>query len=711
MLLLKIRESKIVRMIVSLIFAIICGYLLTALLKMLVENGNFQENVLDFQGTLAFIKTTEYTNQILIAVVTGAIFVGMFSKINQPPRRYQVDSDFGVHGSSRFAKPEELIDGKAMTKKNKYKTKDPVKSLKSMDRGIIVGKVPKKDELFIIPHNTKIDNRNVFTVGSAGSGKGQAVVINNIINNDKESMIVTDPKGELYRFTADLKRDQGYKVYSIDFINFNDGGYNPLDYVFDDQDSQQVAKTIAKNSGKDLKEDFFHVEGQRLLTALITYCKYEYGDKANIPDHVLGMFHRINKDQYYLEELLENMDKDHPAYQLLQSTTIAEGKTKAGIDASFMQQVGIFTIGKVARMTRKSTFNFREFQEHKSILYVKIPMDENPFSPLTATFFDQLINVLYKYADQNNSVLKIPTMFILDEFANIGRIEKYPRVLATCRGLGMSMLTIVQDIGQLESLYGKELARSIISNHDTQIFLRTKDIETAKYFSQLSGETTARMNTKSTSIQGGIFSTHHSHSKSTQEQYVKKQLITAGELTNIDRNDSYVFVSGYYPLKVEKAWQFNIFGDLTTNYEQYKNELIKVLKWKPVQNHQETDDDVPVPKTDNTDKGSLLHNEQQEIEHTERTEQTSIKETKDIEIIQEIVSDEDTLFTMESDDEQLNELEEIINGFPEINKAYIAQNELAENLKATQSILENIDLIDEIIEPKEIEQEEEKLPM
>lgn len=709
------RESKFVKFIVSVIFGVLCGYFATALLKILVEKTHIQDltdNLLDFQGIVSFLENTEYTNQVLILIVTVSIIVGLFTQLNKPPRKYQVDSKFGVHGSSRFGKPEELIKGKAMSKKNKYKAKNPVKSLKKIERGIIVGKIPKRDELLIIPENTIIDNRNVFVVGSAGSGKGQSVVINNIINNEKETMIVTDPKGELYRFTADIKRDQGYKVYSIDFINFKDGGFNPLDYVFDDQDAQQVAKTIAKNSGKDLKEDFFHVEGQRLLTALITYCKYEYGDEANIPEHVLDMFNKINKDEYYLPTLLEEMDKNHPAYRMLQSVTVAQSKTKASIFASFTQQVGIFTIGKVANMTKKSTFNFREFQEQKSILYVKIPMEDNPFLPLTATFFDLMIKEFYKYADQNNSILKIPSIYILDEFANIGKIEKYPKVLATCRGLGMSMMTIIQDLGQLESLYGKEAARTIISNHDTQIFLRTKDIETAKYFSQLSGETTARMNTKSTSIQGGIFSKNHSHSKSSQEQYVKKQLITEGEFTNIDRNESYVFVSGFYPLKLEKAWQFNIFDDLTTNYDSYKDKLIKTLKWTPIQ------ESIEKLNTNNTANDTNETTEDETINHKERQETSNeknyehledVSEDKNNNILQEVINEEDSILGMESDQEQLDEIEEILNNFPILNQAYEAQKEVMDNILASKALLENSNVIDEILEEKE--ESLEKLPM
>lgn len=211
-------------------------------------------------------------------------------------------------------------------------------------------------------------------------------------------------------------------------------------------------------------------------------------------------------------------------------------------------------------MTRKSDFNFREFQEQKSILYVKLPMDENPFTALTSVFFDQLISQFYKMADENRGKLKIPTIFLLDEFANIGKIEKYGRVLATCRGLGLSMNTIVQDNGQIESIYGKEMARSILSNHDTLLFLRSKDMETIKYFSQLAGETTAKVQTASSSHSGGFMSGKSSASQSQSEQYVKRSLVSEGDLTSISRDDCYLFVSGLHPMKLQKAWQTDLFG-------------------------------------------------------------------------------------------------------------------------------------------------------
>ncbi|AQQ55619.1 hypothetical protein B0X71_20610 (plasmid) [Planococcus lenghuensis] len=428
--------------------------------------------------------------------------------------------------------------------------------------------MPKKKRLLIIPRTTKIDNRNVYIVGSSGSGKGQSYVIPNLLNNKEETLIATDPKGELFDQTAAIKRKQGYRVYQIDFINFQQDGYNPLDYVLDDQDAQRISLTVAKNATKDGKEDFFMERAQKMLAGLIVYCKTEIPD-ASMQD-VLNVFNeKVAPDEETFQQWVDQeLGQHHPAYQLLKGLTTLGGNTRASVTSSFASQISIFTLQKISRMTRKSDFDFREFQEHKSILYVKMPMDENPFTALTSVFFDQLIAQFYRMADENSGKLKIPTIFLLDEFANIGKIEKYGRVLATCRGLGLSMNTIVQDNGQLEAIYGKEMTRSILSNHDTLLYLRSKDMETIKYFSQLAGETTAKIQTGSTSQSGGFMSGKSNASQSQSEQYVKRSLIPEGDLANIDRNDSYLFVSGLHPMKLQKAWQSDIFGDYVERHTE-----------------------------------------------------------------------------------------------------------------------------------------------
>lgn len=443
-----------------------------------------------------------------------------------------------------------------------------------MEPGIILGKIPNRKELIIMPKDTVVDNRNVLIIGSSGSGKGQAYVFPNMLNHVNETIIVTDPKGEIYEATHQLKRDQGYKVFQIDFVKFSEEvGYNPLDYVKDDEDARAVANTIASNAVDDGKRDFWSESAIAYFAAIILYIKIEHG-KAATMTHVVQFTAKAGKDEEYLDNLLEEMPTDHPAYDMFTLANMSAGNTRTGIMSTLGQQIGIFAMRKIAKFTAKSTFNFRDMQKEKTILYVKVRMKSNPFKQLTATFFEQMIDTFYDVADENHSRLPIDTICLFDEFANIGKIGGYTNTLATCRGLGMSLHTVIQDLGQLEDkrMYGPDLARSIVNNHDATLFLRTKDTKTAKYFSELAGETTIEHKQKSTSIG------EKNASKSVSVQHVKRPLITQGELLNVSPSICYLFVSGCNPLKLEKSYQFKIYGeflfgkDRKPNYERSSRE-------------------------------------------------------------------------------------------------------------------------------------------
>ncbi len=354
-------------------------------------------------------------------------------------------------------------------------------------------------------------------------------------------------------------------------------GYNPLDYVEDDEDARAVANTIASNAVDDGKRDFWSESAIAYFAAIILYIKTEYGTEATMT-HVVHFTAKAGKNEEFLEQLLENLPKDHPAYDMFTLANMSAGNTRTGIMSTLAQQIGIFAMHKIAKFTSKSAFNFRDLQQKKTILYIKVRMKSNPFKQLTAIFMEQLIDTFYNIADENHSRLPIDSIFLLDEFANIGRINGYPNILATCRGLGMSLHTVIQDIGQLEDkrMYGPDMARSIINNHDTTLFLRTKDTKTAKYFSDVAGETTIKHRQRSTSFG------EKNASKSVSEQYVKRPLITQGELLNVNPAICYLFVNGYFPLKLEKSYQFKIYGeflfgkDRRPSYEQFYRE--KFLK-------------------------------------------------------------------------------------------------------------------------------------
>ncbi len=631
-------EKGIVKKVsATLVVTLIISFVLAAFLKTIFVHDAFGENVRDIRGTIDFIfqDSSELNYKLVLGSLTLVIFMGLLNALGIYKKGYQDASEHGVHGTSRWGKFEELKNGKAVSENNKLSEKDKYKTL-AVNDGLIVGRKPGSNELLIIPRNTTVDNRNVLVVGSSGSAKGQSYVLPNLINIREETIIVTDPKGELYNATHQIKRDQGFDVYQIDFLNLNQAHYNPLDYVWKDIDAKKIAETIARNSAKDGKEDFFFTTARDLLTGLIIYCK-EVNSKASIPKDVKRLFYKVSEDENYLRELCEDIGDEHPAYDYLKDASVADGKTRTSILSSFAQQTAIFSLRDVSNMTTHSDFNLLDFQKRKSILYVKIPMKSNPVEALTATFFDQIISVFYDVADKHGSVLPIDTTFLFDEFANLGKINDYEGTLSTCRGLGISMNTIIQDFAQLEKKYGKDVARTIINNHDTLLYLRTKDVETAKYLSQMSGPTTARMTTGSTSTPTGFFNFNTNFSKSTSEQYVQRPLITEGEIINIKPNDCFVFISGYYPLKMEKSFQYKLYGDFLfkavteggktkykLNYHEHRTSYLKFLGVPEQPLHTTTEDNnnnsdggIDIPQATNKEAITELESVTLEIAATE----------------------------------------------------------------------------------------------
>lgn len=710
------KDNVLKKIVASSLMAVIFAYFFTGLFKTLTLQNSLTDNMKDPMGILDFVVNGNLQVQVFIPLLSMVMFGVMYSKLGGK-KGYKNASDHGVHGTSRWAEVFELIKGKAISSKNKFSTKDPFKTLKVED-GIVLGKVPNKNELVIMPKSTTVDNSNVFLIGASGSGKGQSFVFNNIINNTEKTMIITDPKGELHHATHQLKKDQGFEVFQIDFLNLDQARYNPLDYVVKDIDAKKIAETIAKNSAKDGKEDYFFTTARDLLTGLIIYTK-SIKPSANMAD-VKKQFYKVSEDERYLSNVCEDIGFDHPAYSYLKDSSVAEGKTRTSILSSFAQQTGIFSLQDVAKMTTHSDFNFHDFQKRKSILYVKIPMKSNPVEALTATFFDQLISVFYDIADKHHGILPIKTMFLLDEFANLGKINDYEGTLSTCRGLGMEMVTVVQDLAQLENKYGKEIARTIINNHDTKLFLRTGDVETAKYFSSLAGEQTAVMQTSSSSQSGGIFTANSSASRSTQEQYVKRPLITDGELMAIDKNTCYLFVSGYYPLKLEKAWQYVIYGDFLfgkdrkPNYSSYREQYLKMLGVSEVVS---SNDEEEVESNGGLEREVAISIEP-EIETPEQfnqvvdiklepitdpfeklAQQYAIGEFSVLETIAEGEPLNEEL-TEESDNEVLNQLEElseIVNLVDIDEKNFIEAEKSLQHVEENYELLQGLDELDGIL--------------
>ena len=722
-----------ISVIISLFLTHLVNILLAVILNKSVSKtldlSKFKEHLFDFVY-VTNLMLDKYS-LLTIFVIFVAILIGvcyLLQGLIFDEKGYSEADDVGIHGTSKWGNPETLRDGKVLAnhKESKYKKNDLSHNL-NMENGIILGKVPNKKELMIMHDNTSIDNQNVVVIGSSGAGKSQAYVIPNLINIRNKSIIVTDPKGELYELTSQLKRDQGYKTYQVDFVNFKQAKYNPLYYVETPLDAQKIANTIISNfekGGENGSGQFFKNSATNILSALIVYVKTEYDkDEANL-EKVVEVYDEHIQDEEHFLKWVDTIPKEHPAKDLLNSIKELTDVTRKSVTSTLSNGFSLFKLPQVKSMTSKSDFNFEDFIDEKAILYVKLSMEDDTFAPLTSVFFNQMINIYYQIAQESkDNKLKRKIVFMLEEFANIGKLDNYSKVLATCRSLGLSMHTIIQNKAQLEkrSMYGKDEATDILGNHDTTILLRAdkKDTNTTKWISDTLGDTTiAQKKNDMTKSKGGI-------SKQLGDNFIKRPLMTPAEIGSLTKKECIVLISGHDPLFLDKAFQYDIYPELINtkikdkgkikfiyNYENKRTELGYNT---PVEHEEDYDvkkqqtfseireerkkeqiskDDSPTDKKEDKDKVSNNGGQA-------KTPNEEIKEKLSQDNQREKIDDIAENMTAESY-EQLNNLNEIskqneqVNGTAYVNlKEETKDSVVSEATSQVGSIFDRLENIDE----------------
>lgn len=434
--------------------------------------------------------------------------------------------------------------------------------------GIIMG--IKNNKALIQPTNSKLPNRNHFVVGGPGSFKTQSYVVTNVIHEKECSIVVTDPKGEVYEMTGQLKKAQGYEVHVVNFMNMGvSDRYNAFDYVRKDRDATTVANTFiaAKNDPKH--KDIWYNAQLSLLKALILYSIYEMPPRSRNMAGVLNFLQEFDPEQdedgaSQLDEQFLKLPRNHPArraYELGFKKSVE--KTRSSIIISLLTTIGDYVDQEVAEFTSMSDFFLGDVGKRKIALYVIIPVMDSTWEGLINLFFNQLFRELYNVGAHNSSKLPQPVLFLLDEFPNLGKFDDYEKFLATCRGYGIACCTILQNITQLQERYGREQAESILGNCGVKLCLGNVNDTTAKYFSELMGKTTVRVNTGSKSTSKGQ-SDSSSHSES--YSFTGRSLMNADEILTMDTNYSICIITGKHPIKLRKSKQFELFPHVTEMY-------------------------------------------------------------------------------------------------------------------------------------------------
>ena len=388
----------------------------------------------------------------------------------------------------------------------------------------------------------------------SGSGKSASYSIPNAYQC-LGSYVFTDPKGELYDKTAGYLRQHGYDIKILNLVRPQlSDGYNPLMHISSELDVDVIANTVVKGQKTESGSDpYWDDMAEMLLKALIYYLIATRPEEEQNLASCAELVRAANKNggSNLLSDLMSQLPYDHPARMYYKSIEIAPEKTYGSILSSLQSKLGKFDSKEIAELTSTDTIDFDEIGSKKTAVYVISSDTHTAYDFLLTIFFSQMIQQLYDYADKNGGALKEKTYFILDEFANIGKIPDFDKKISTSRSRGISFSVILQNIDQLEAVYEKSY-ETIMGNCDTHVFLGSNSFKTVEYFSKALGEKTIGRD----SISVNKDRQNHRTGKSVSDSVMARALMTPDELRRMDNDLCIIYEKGIKPVKASKFYYF-----------------------------------------------------------------------------------------------------------------------------------------------------------
>ena len=347
-------------------------------------------------------------------------------------------------------------------------------------------------------------NKNVIVIGGSGSGKTRFYVKPNLMQmTDHVSYVVTDPKGTIIVECGKMLVNGGYRIKVLNTINFKKSmHYNPFHYIRSEKDILKLVNTIIANTkgeGEKSTEDFW-IKAERLLySALIGYIWYEGREEEKNFNTLLAMINaseaREDDENFknpvdLMFDELEQKDPNHFAVRQYKKYKLAAGKTAKSILISCGARLAPFDIAELRELMSYDELELDLVGDRKTALFVIISDTDDTFNFIVSIMYTQLFNLLCDRADDvYGGRLPIHVRCLLDEFANIGQIPKFEKLIATIRSREISASIILQSKSQLKAIY-KDNADTIEGNCDTTLFLGGKEKTTLKEIAEILGKET-----------------------------------------------------------------------------------------------------------------------------------------------------------------------------------------------------------------------------
>jgi type IV secretion system protein VirD4 len=449
-----------------------------------------------------------------------------------------------MHGDARFATAADL------RKQN---------MLSPMANGILVGKF--KGKLVRLP-----GQQFVILAAPTRSGKGVGVVIPNLLDY-QESVVVLDIKQENFDLTSGWRASQGQEIYLFNPFaeDRRTHRWNPLSYVSKDpafrvSDLMSIATMLYPDVSDDQK--FWVSQARNAFMAFSLYLceKWDDDEAKGRPEIVrnkptLGMIYRLSSgDGTDLRELYTRLSKE-PCLSANAQSAFANllsqaNETFASILGTFKEPLNAWINPVLDAATSEDDFLLTDVRKKKMTIYIGIQPNKLAESRLIVNlFFSQLINLNTKVLPQNDASLKHQCLLLMDEFTSIGKVEIIASAVSYMAGYNIRLLPIIQSMAQLDATYGKDVSRTVITNHALQIVYAPREQQDANDYSDMLGYTTVRRENITKSKKGDV-------SKSHSEE--KRALMLPQELKAMGTEKEVFLYEGIpHPVMCEKIRYYN----------------------------------------------------------------------------------------------------------------------------------------------------------
>lgn len=456
-------------------------------------------------------------------------------------------------------------------------------------RGIILGQ-NERGSVICLPEDTRL-NKHVAVFGASGTMKSRGVIRPALFQSIRrgESVVVTDPKSEIYSDTVELFRKYGYTVRVYNLLNpeLSDSWNCMFDLGGDTLMAQVLTDVIIANTKGDGKGDHFWDNGEgNLLKSLILYVNLDATrrpEERNLPA-VYQMLTQNSEKQ--LTALFDRLPLDHPARAPYSLFSQASDTVRAGVVLGLGTRLQVLQSEAVRSITRQSDIDLSLPGQTKCVYYIILDDQNSSLEFLSSLFFAFMFIKLVRYADSTpEQRCQVPVNIVLDEMNNIGVIPDFSRRLSTIRSRALQVLMCCQNLPQIQNRYPNNLWAELVGNADTQLMLGCTDDVTAEYFSARSGDMTVEVNSTMTTRQSIAVAQVIPQYRYT-EGLGRRRLLTPDEVLRLPNDELLVIIRGQ---KVLRARKFDYTG------HPYAKECVKAsIRDYPLSHQQSVAEPPPV---------------------------------------------------------------------------------------------------------------------